>query len=156
MATILVVDSRAEHREYLMTLLGCASHRVLEARDGAEALALARSARPQLVITDILMPVMDGYEVVRRLRSESALASIQVIFYTAHSHRRETEKRLAQALSVAHILTRPATSQLVLKVVADALAAGAVPLESIQAMAGFSDEHVRVISDQLSETVNAL
>ena len=73
MATILVVDDRPANREFLRTLLGYQSHRVLEAIDGAEALALVKSARPDLVISDILMPTMDGYEFVYRLRADPVL-----------------------------------------------------------------------------------
>jgi diguanylate cyclase (GGDEF)-like protein len=155
MATILVVDDRAENREFLVTLLGYRNHRVLEARDGAQALALARSEHPDLVITDILMPAMDGYELVRRLRGESALASTQVIFYTAHFHRSEAEK-LAQALSVTHILTKPSEPETVLEIVDNALGAGALPASGTQSLAGFSDEHVRVMTDKLAATVDEL
>ena len=155
MATILVVDDRAENREFLVTLLGYRNYRVLEARDGNQALELARDERPDLVITDILMPAMDGYELVRRLRGESALASTQVIFYTAHFHRSEAEK-LARALSVAHILTKPSEPETVLNVVADALGAGALPPQGTQKLAGFVDEHVRVMTDKLAATVDDL
>ena len=155
MATILVVDDRAENREFLVTLLGYRNHRVLEARDGAQALALARSEHPDLVITDILMPVMDGYELVRRLRGESALASTQVIFYTAHFHRSEAEK-LAQALSVAHILTKPSEPEIVTRNRGQCARRRCPAAPGTQSLAGFSDEHVRVMTDKLAATVDAL
>ena len=84
MAKILVIDDRAVNREFLVTLLGYKGHRMLEASDGAEGLAVARAERPDLVICDVLMPTMDGYEFVRQLRADSAIAHITVIFYTAH------------------------------------------------------------------------
>ena len=68
MTTILVVDDLATNREVLVTLLGYKGHRLIEAADGAEGLAAARAERPDLVITDVLMPVMDGYELVRELQ----------------------------------------------------------------------------------------
>src|SRR6266446_5589635 len=74
-ATILIVDDRPANREYLVTLLGYGGHRLLEAADGAEALALARAERPDLVIADILMPTMDGYELVRQIRADSVIAT---------------------------------------------------------------------------------
>ena len=61
MATILIVDGRETNRKLLATVLGTAGHRLLEASDGAEALALSMTGHPDLVITDILMPTMDGY-----------------------------------------------------------------------------------------------
>ena len=56
MATILIVDDRPTNRQLMTTILGYAGHRLLEASDGAEALAVARTERPDLIITDILMP----------------------------------------------------------------------------------------------------
>src|SRR6202030_2939389 len=83
-ATILIVDDGPGNREYLVAVLGDSGHRLLEAADGAEALALARTEHPDLVIADILMPTMDGYEFVRRLRSNAEIAHTPVIFCTAH------------------------------------------------------------------------
>ncbi len=60
MATILVVDDEEVNRKFLITVLGYAGHRVLEAADGAGALAQARASAPDLAIADILMPGMDG------------------------------------------------------------------------------------------------
>src|ERR1043165_843820 len=72
MARILVVDDRALNREYLVTLLTSAGHTVEEAGDGRDALARVRATLPDLVISDILMPAMDGYEFVRQIRSDPA------------------------------------------------------------------------------------
>jgi CheY-like chemotaxis protein len=60
MATILIVDDRPTNRHFLMTLLGYGGHILLEAADGAQALKIVRDQRPDLIITDILMPTMDG------------------------------------------------------------------------------------------------
>lgn len=65
MATILVVDDHPINREFLVTLLRYRGHSLLQAADGAEALQVARAAHPDLIISDILMPTMDGYELVR-------------------------------------------------------------------------------------------
>ena len=93
MATILIVDDRPANREFLMTLLGYGGHRLLQAADGAEALATARAERPDLVIADILMPTMDGYEFVRQLRADPAIARTPVVFCTAHYHEGEAQER---------------------------------------------------------------
>ena len=70
MATVLVVDDHPANRNLVVTLLGYRGHIVLEAGDGAEALTIARARLPGLVITDLVMPVMDGYELVRELRKD--------------------------------------------------------------------------------------
>jgi diguanylate cyclase (GGDEF)-like protein/PAS domain S-box-containing protein len=107
MATILVVDDRPSNREYLLALLGVAQHRTLQARDGAEALALVRRERPDLVITDILMPNLNGYEFVRTLRADPQLAGTRVIFYSAVYSEEETAA-IAHSCGVATVLAKPA------------------------------------------------
>src|SRR5579862_4879129 len=99
-----------------MTLLQYGGHRLLQAGDGAEGLAAAKTVQLDLVIADILMPSMDGYEFVRRLRAEPVIAGVPVIFYTAHYHEREA-RALADACGVAHILTKPCDPEVVLRTV---------------------------------------
>ena len=67
-----------------MTLLRQHGHRLLEAADGSQGLAVVHAEHPDLVITDVLMPVMDGYEFGRQLRLDPATRGIPVVFYTAH------------------------------------------------------------------------
>ena len=105
MAKILIVDDRPLNREFLVTLLGYGDHCLLEASDGAEALELIRTERPDLVITDILMPTVDGYELVSRLRAEPSLADTRVIFYTATY--RTPEPYLAEDCGVSAVLAKP-------------------------------------------------
>jgi CheY-like chemotaxis protein len=62
MAKILIVDDRPTNRQFLVTLLVYTGHHLLEAADGAAALDMARRERPDLVITDLIMPSMDGFE----------------------------------------------------------------------------------------------
>ena len=75
MAKILVVDDVPDNRALMTTVIGHSGHEALEASDGAGALAMVRAHRPELVISDILMPTMDGYELVRQLRADPDLAS---------------------------------------------------------------------------------
>ena len=84
MATILIVDDLSANRNFLVTLLRDQGHRVLEASNGREGLAAVQAEHPDLVITDVLMPVMDGYEFVRQLRLDPLTSRIPVVFYTAH------------------------------------------------------------------------
>ena len=122
MATILIVDDLSTNRKFLVTLLRHQGHRLLEAADGREGLAVVHAERPDLVITDVLMPVMDGYEFVRQLRLESRRpAAIPVVFYTAHYGEREA-RALALSSGVAYVLTKPAESAEVLRIVDRVLA----------------------------------
>src|SRR6058998_3180208 len=144
MATILIVDDQPANRDYLMTLLGYAHHRLLEAADGAEALALARAVPPDLVIADILMPTMDGYEFVRQVRADPSIERTAVVFYSAHYLEREA-RDLAQACGVSFIITKPSEPEVVLRTIDAALAhhALAAPPPSGEA---FDREHVRVVT----------
>jgi CheY-like chemotaxis protein len=73
MSTILILDDHAIHRKLPAALLTSEGHQIVEASDGADELVKARLRTPQFVISDILMPGMDGYEFVRRLgRTQSS------------------------------------------------------------------------------------
>jgi PAS domain S-box-containing protein len=154
MATLLIVDDRPDNREYLVTLLGYGGHRLLQAADGAEALAVARSKRPDLVLADILMPTMDGYEFVHQLRADPDLAATPVIFCTAHYLEREAQT-LAEACGVAHILTKPMEPEVVLRTVDAVLCrtpTAAVPPRPEQ----FDREHLLLLTDKLSQKADEL
>ncbi|HTD03885.1 EAL domain-containing protein [Undibacterium sp.] len=118
--TILVVDDRALNREFLSMLLSVAGYRVVDAGDGAEALDVVRREKIDLIISDILMPVMDGIEFANRLRAEAAYTHIPLIFYTA-TYRATEVRKLAQSCDVATILAKPAEPQAILDAVSSAL-----------------------------------
>ncbi|HEX4598238.1 MAG TPA: EAL domain-containing protein [Burkholderiaceae bacterium] len=124
MATILIVDDRPSNRQFLLTLLGYAGHELLEAADGAEALRLIRRARPDLVITDILMPTMDGCEMVSRIRADPNLAATPVIFYSA-TYSETQARKLAASCGVDEVLPKPSDPDRVLAAVNRALHSGA-------------------------------
>ena len=81
--TVLVVDDVTANRETLLELLDSKGYRIVEAASGPEALKLATESPPDLVLLDVMMPGMDGYEVCRRLRAEAILAEVPVIMITA-------------------------------------------------------------------------
>ncbi|HSJ88794.1 MAG TPA: diguanylate cyclase [Anaerolineales bacterium] len=120
MATILIVDSRPSDRQIFVTLLGSFGHRMIEAGDGSQALELAKAELPDLIITDIVMPNMDGFTLVRRLRAEPLLAGVPVVFQTAHYLESEIHK-LATASGIEHILGKPSEPQEILRAVQDSL-----------------------------------
>jgi two-component system, cell cycle sensor histidine kinase and response regulator CckA len=82
-ATILIVDDHAPNRDTLAGLLENNDYRLVEAADGPEALRLAMQLQPDLVLLDVMMPEMDGFEVCRRLRANPRLAEVPVIMVTA-------------------------------------------------------------------------
>jgi two-component system, chemotaxis family, chemotaxis protein CheY len=81
--TVLVVDDDQDIRESLRELLECEGYRVRTAADGAEAVAAMDEEAPCFVILDLMMPVMDGWEVAGRMHDEERLASIPVCVVTA-------------------------------------------------------------------------
>jgi CheY-like chemotaxis protein len=107
-ATILVVDDRAINRQLLITLLGYYGHELYEAADGAQALELARAEHPDLIISDILMPTMDGVTFARSLRADPASAGIPVMFYTATYQVKEA-RALGQTCGVSVVLAKPSS-----------------------------------------------
>ncbi len=80
---ILIVDDTPQNLQVLGTVLDKAGCRVSFATGGKQALAVAANAKPDLILLDIMMPEMDGYEVCRRLKKDTATASIPIIFLTA-------------------------------------------------------------------------
>jgi PAS domain S-box-containing protein len=153
MATILVVDDREPNRAFLTSLLGYRNHRMLEAGDGAEALSILLKMPVDLVISDILMPTMDGYELVRRMRETEATAHLPVMFFTAHYNELEA-RNLAKACGVARVLTKPAEPERVLQAVDELLANKVPPPPPLPEQ--FDEEHLRVVNSKLVEMTDEL
>jgi CheY-like chemotaxis protein len=79
LSRILVVDDEPAHRFLLRRIFERAGHVVVDAADGAAALLAVAVSRPDLVVTDMMMPVMDGAELIRRLRRDPATAGIAIL-----------------------------------------------------------------------------
>lgn len=80
---ILIADDNASDRMLLSAIISRQGHEVLSASDGAEAVALFERNRPQLVLMDALMPVMDGFEAARRIKELAGEALVPIIFLTS-------------------------------------------------------------------------
>jgi PAS domain S-box-containing protein len=156
MATVLVVDDVADNREIACTLLGYRGHEVIEASEGAQALTLTHTHHPDVVVTDVLMPGMDGYDLVRELRADPDpdTAGTPVIFYTSNYLEPET-RPIAEACGVSEVILRSADPRLLLDAVDAALAHGPVHVEPISADA-FARNHHRAINTALLEKVREL
>jgi two-component system, cell cycle response regulator DivK len=92
---ILVVDDNRDNRELVVKILRRHGYRLTEAVDGEEALVMAVAEPPDLILMDISLPGLDGYEVTRRLRAMAACRDIPVIALTAHAMKGDREKALA-------------------------------------------------------------
>jgi serine phosphatase RsbU (regulator of sigma subunit)/DNA-binding response OmpR family regulator len=119
MATVLVVDDDPISRDFLRTLLGYRGHQACESADGDAALMLARRQPPDAVITDVMMPKLNGYELARMLRSRPETSHIPIAFSTAHYGHEEIEP-LARACGVRDVIFKPAQPGTVLATI-DAL-----------------------------------
>ncbi|MDT4922321.1 MAG: hypothetical protein QOG01_34 [Pseudonocardiales bacterium] len=130
MSRILVVDDRPTNRDLVRTVLSHRGHSIVEADDAAHAFELLRQELPDLIITDVLMPAMDGYEFVRALRSRPATRTMPVIFYSAH-YLEEEARPIAAALGVVGVVTKTGDIHALVEAVEAALGASPPPAEVI-------------------------
>jgi CheY-like chemotaxis protein len=113
MRTILFVEDTTEQRDLLAMFLGMNGYRVEVANDGIEGLAQARTLRPDLILLDLGMPKMDGYQMMEELRADEDLKDTPVVVisaWTATKHRKRAEEAGADAFitkpfELTHILT---------------------------------------------------
>ena len=103
MPHILVIEDDSDIREDLAELLRDQGYRVATARDGAEALEYLRSEAPCLILLDLMMPVMDGWEFRRRMLADDRVAHVPTVLLTGAA---EPEEHAA-TLNVADVMTKP-------------------------------------------------
>jgi PAS domain S-box-containing protein len=156
MAKILVVEDRPINREFLVNLLGYRQHQLREASDGAEAIEIVRREHPDLIISNVLMPTMDGYEFVRQLRADPSISHIPVIFSAAHYLRREASE-LAAACGGSTIIAKPCAPEEVLRIVDAALANAGLPDPIAPGkVEEFDREHLQLLTDKLAQKSDEL
>src|SRR5262245_20055020 len=102
-STILVVDDNPDKLSLLEAALSLAGYRVTTATDGDEALAAIESYQPDLVITDVMMPRMNGYELAQRIRANPLTKFIPVIMQTAAGRRIEDLRRASEVGALGYI-----------------------------------------------------
>jgi diguanylate cyclase (GGDEF)-like protein len=154
MATILIVDENPLDRRAYITLLSNFGHRLIEANDTAQALELARLELPDLVVTDIFRPNMDGFSLVRSLRVEPLLMAIPIIFHTVNYDESEIH-RLARESGIEHILKKPAEPHEILRAVNESLK---YPTTSsrLPNTGQLQQEHLQVLVDKLYQKISEL
>ena len=82
---ILVVEDTEDNRQILRDLLSAAGYDMIEAHDGAEGVSQATEHKPDLILMDIQMPVMDGYEATRRIKADPELKAIPIVAVTSYA-----------------------------------------------------------------------
>ena len=92
---ILVVEDQEDNRRILRDMLGNAGYELIEAESGEEALKAVETKRPDLILMDIQLPVMDGYEAARRIKSNPDLNAVPIIAMTAYALAGDEAKALA-------------------------------------------------------------
>lgn len=120
MKRVLVVDDNAENLYMLRALLQGHGYEVDEARHGAEALVKARKEKPDIIISDLLMPVMDGYMLLRRWKDDDDMKNVPFIVYTA-TYTDPKDEKLAIDLGADAFLLKPAEPDVFMGVVQQVL-----------------------------------
>ncbi|MHB0968950.1 MAG: two-component system response regulator [Thermoanaerobaculia bacterium] len=124
MRRALVVDDRIDNLSLMRALLEAYSFEVDDARNGVEALEIARREKPELVISDLMMPVMDGYSLLREWRGDAALRDIPFIVYTA-TYTEPKDEKLAMELGADAFILKPAEPEAFMQRVHEVLDAAA-------------------------------
>jgi two-component system, cell cycle response regulator DivK len=102
---ILVIEDQEDPRGILRDLLTRSGYVVIEAADGATGVASAKSDRPDIILMDIQMPVIDGYEATRRIKDDPNLTKIPVVAISSFAMKGDEEK--ARAAGCDHYVTKP-------------------------------------------------
>ena len=112
---ILVVDDQEDLRGVLRDLLTGSGYTVIEAADGEAGVAKAKSDRPDLILMDIQMPVIDGYEATRRIKVDPDLNPIPIIAVSSFAMKGDEEK--ARAAGCDHYVTKPYSPMQLLRLI---------------------------------------
>ena len=92
---ILLVEDTEDNRQIMRDLMSMTDYELIEAVDGADGVAMAALHKPDLILMDIQLPVMDGYEAARRIKADPALKHIPIIAVTSYALSGDEAKTLA-------------------------------------------------------------
>jgi len=120
MTSILIADDNPANLYLLESILKGNGYAVISAKNGAEALAAAKKTLPDLIITDILMPVMDGFELCRQWKADAQLKKIPFIFYTA-TYTDPKDEKFARNLGAERFIIKPQKPEILIKEIQDVL-----------------------------------
>jgi putative nucleotidyltransferase with HDIG domain len=163
MNKILIVDDHEQNIYLLKALLGGHGYQVTEATNGAAALALARVNPPDLIISDILMPVMDGFSLCQEWKRDERLKDIPFVFYTA-TYTDPQDEELALSLGAARFIVKPVETEVFMSLIEGVIAeveSGSLPVhpDSLQEEATYyrmyNETLVRKLEDKMLELEKA-
>jgi CheY-like chemotaxis protein len=164
LSRILVVDDKEENLYLLRALLQGHGHQATLARNGAEALARAGEEAPDLVISDILMPVMDGFSLCRRWKgADSPLRHVPFVFYTA-TYTEPRDEQLALSLGADHFIVKPVEPVQFLETITDILeehergrlrAQDSCPEPEVQYFREYNEVLIHKLEDKLAQLERA-
>ena len=112
MKRILVVEDQEDNRQILRDLLNNAGYEMVEADNGEEALTAAERQRPDLILMDIQLPVLDGYEATRRLKADPKLRATPIIVITSYALSGDEDKAFAAGCDA--YVTKPYSPRMLL------------------------------------------
>lgn len=157
---ILIVDDNAADRKLLRYILVRHGCDIIEAADGEEGLALARDHRPALIVSDALMPRMDGFQFLRRIKGDPGLAAIPFIFYTS-VYTGKMDEELARSLGADAFVVKPKEPDELWAAIAPVLAAGQgqhkpVRSELLQEEEEYLRQYSRIVTAKIEEKLKEL
>lgn len=120
MKKILIVDDKSENIYLLQSMLDTNGFKCISAKNGAEALGLLRTLIPDLIIADILMPVMDGFTLCRECKKDEILKNIPFFFYTA-TYIDAKDEEYALSLGADRFILKPQEPDVFIKIITDFL-----------------------------------
>lgn len=150
MGTILIVDDHPASLMVLASVLASARHRVVEARDGVEAIAKVRNEHFDLVICDPILPDKSGYEFIQQLRNDPALSYTPVVFWVVENCLPEAQ-RLARNRGVNHVISKRSKPAKILGTVVAALGGSSTGHVD---ESEFEHNYVNLITERLLEALS--
>jgi PAS domain S-box-containing protein len=157
MSRLLIVDDKEEERYLLKVLFEKSGYRVDVANDGAQALAIARNDPPDMIVSDILMPVMDGFSLCREWRKDKLLRFVSFVFYTA-TYTDPRDEGFALKLGADKFIVKPTEPAALLQMIEEVLAnrsqhgvllQSEPPTDDAMYFKSYSESLVRKLEDKL-------
>lgn len=115
MKTVLIIEDNLEIRENTTEILELEGYRVLSAENGKDGIEMAGKVKPDIILCDIMMPEVDGYEVIRALKANRSTATIPFIYVTASGEKSEVQ--LAMDLGAGGFIRKPFDTKELMQVI---------------------------------------